>query len=104
MNNTKITNYANDNTPYSIEEDISNLLNTLEIETSVVLKWFDFNEMKYNVDKCHLIVVNNNDVSVTLGNETVNGSTTVDLLGVKIDNNLNFNEHVSKLCKKGNQK
>ena len=100
MNNTKITNYADDNTPYSIEEDISKLLNTLEIETSVLLKWFDFNEMKSNVDKCHLILVNNNDVSVTLGNETINESTTVDLLGVKIDDNLNFNEHVSKLCKK----
>ena len=100
MNKTKITNYADDNTPYSIEENIINLLNTLEIETSVLLKWFDFNEMKSNVDKCHLIVVNNNDVSVNLGNETINGSTTVDLLGVRIDNNLNFNEHVSKLCKK----
>ena len=104
MRNTKITNYADDNTPYSIEENIRNLLNTLEIETSVLLKWFDFNEMKSNVDKCHLIVVNKNEVSVNLGNETISGSTTVDLLGVKIDNNLNFNEHVSKLCKKGNQK
>ena len=60
--------------------------------------------MKSNVDKCHLIVVNNDEVSVNLADETINGSTSVDLLGIKIDNNLNFNEHVSKLCKKGNQK
>ena len=34
MNNTQITNYADDNTPYSIKENRSNLHNTLEIETS----------------------------------------------------------------------
>ena len=60
--------------------------------------------MKSNEDKCHLIVPNNTEVSVTLGNENILASSSVELLGVKIDNNLNFSEHVSKLCKKGNQK
>ena len=51
--------------------------------------------------KCHLLVVNHQEeVSVKWGDETIAGSTSVDVLGVKIDNN----EHVSKLCKKGNQK
>ena len=55
--------------------------------------------------KCHLLVINHQeDVHVKLGNEQIEGSSSVDLLGIKIDNNLNFNEHVSKLCKKGNQK
>ena len=56
--------------------------------------------MKSNVVKCHLIVVNDNEVSVMFGNETINGNTAVDLLGIKVDSNLNFNEHVSKLYKK----
>ena len=97
MNNTNIADCTDDNTPYSIEANTTNLLNDLEIESSVFLKWFDLNEMTSNVDKCHQIVVNNNEVSVNLDNETINGSTSVDLLGIKIDNNLNFNEHVSKL-------
>ena len=29
---------------------------------------------------------------------------SVELLGVKIDEHLKFNEHITKLCKKGNQK
>ena len=57
--------------------------------------------MKSNDDKCHLIVCN---VSVTLGNETIMESNSVELLGVNIDKNLNFNEHVTGLCKKANQK
>ena len=60
--------------------------------------------MKSNDDKCHLIVCNHDNVSVTLGNETIEESNSVELLGIKIDTNLNFNEHVTDLCKKGNQK
>ena len=105
LNSTKIANYADDNTTYSTENSVTNLLKTLENETSVLLEWFKLNEMKSNEDKCHLVVANHQEeVSVKLGNENIAGSTYVDLLGVKIDNNLNFNEHVSKLCKKGNQK
>ena len=102
--NTKIADYADDNTPYTIGDSIDNLLKTLENEASVLLQWFQLNEMKYNEDKCHLLVANNTEVSVTLGNENILASSSVELLGVKIDNNLNFSEHVSKLCKKGNQK
>ena len=105
LNSTKIANYADNNTTYSTENSVTNLLKTLENETSVLLEWFKLNEMKSNEDKCHLVVANHQEeVSVKLGNENIAGSTYVDLLGVKIDNNLNFNEHVSKLCKKGNQK
>ena len=60
--------------------------------------------MKPNEDKCHLLVINQENVSVNFGNENIPCSSTVDLLGIKIDYKLNFNEHVSKLCKKGNQK
>ena len=61
--------------------------------------------MKPNTEKCHLIVANQTDLtSVTLGNEVITAEKSVDLLGVKIDHNLNFTEHFTKLCKKGSQK
>ena len=100
-----IANYADDNTPYASDINVTSLLETLEKETSTLLEWFKFNEMKPNEDKCHLFVVNPaEELSVKLGNETIINSTSVDLLGIKIDDKLNFNEHVTKLCKKGNQK
>ena len=43
------------------------------------------------------------ELSVELDNETING-TSVDLLGLKICEKLNFNEHATKLCKNGSQK
>ena len=60
--------------------------------------------MKPNSGKCHLIVANTNQVSVNIDMEVIDSSNSVELLGVEIDNKLNFNDHVSYLCKKGNQK
>ncbi len=104
LDKTKIANYADDNSTYTFQETVDELLKTLELETSTVLNWFKVNEMKSNDDKCHLIVANHNDVSVNLGNEIIEGTNTVELLGLTIDNNLKFTEHVTTLCKKGNQK
>ena len=101
---TKIANYADDNAIYTVDRNIDDLLKILQGETSLILYWFRINEMKSNDDKCHLIVCNHDNVSVTLGNETIEESNSVELLGIKIDTNLNFNEHVTDLCKKGNQK
>ena len=101
---TNIANYADDSTLYTVEGNIDDLLNTLENETSLILDWFRINEMKPNDDKCHLIVTNKDRVSVTLGNQTIKAADSVDLLGIKIDSNLNFNEHITNLCKMGNQK
>ena len=94
INNTKIANYADDSTTYSIAETIPNLLETLENETTLLLEWFKSKEMKSNEDKCHLLVLTHpSEVQVTLGNENIEASSSVDLLGIKIDSNLNFNEH-----------
>ena len=60
LNEAKIANYADDNSTYAIEKDIMKLLTTLETETSSVLNWFKYNEMKPNPNKCHLIVADIN--------------------------------------------
>ena len=83
ISNTKIANYGDDNTTYSIAETIPNLLATLENETTVLLEWFKSNEMKSNEGKCHLLVINHqNEVHVKLGNENIQGSSSVDLLSI----------------------
>ena len=105
INDICIANYADDNTPYATNKDISSLLKTLERETNSLLDWFTINEMKPNADKCHLLVANPKDtIAVKLGLEEISNDQSVELLGIKIDKNLNFTEHVTKLCKKGNQK
>ena len=104
VENTKITNYADDNTPYAIESSIEKLIEPLEHDTTILLNWFQVNEMKSNNDKCHLIIINHENNVISIGDEEITVSKSVELKGVTIDNKLNFSEHVTKICNKANQK
>ena len=95
-----ITNYADDTTPYATSKTTDSLISTLELNTTKIVNWFRNNYMKSNEDKKFLIVTNCDDTSATIGNNVIDCSSTVKLLGVTIDNKLNFNEHISKICKK----
>ena len=62
-----ITNYADDTTPYSIENNVEILLSGLQDESLTLLKWFDSNYLKLNPDKCKLLVTNHEeDVSISI--------------------------------------
>ena len=61
--------------------------------------------MKAKPDNYHSLILNTKEsFQITIGNETVRNSKYEKLLGVKVDHELNFNEHVSSLCKKASQK
>ena len=61
--------------------------------------------MKANPDKYHLPINNTTEsFQIKIGNETVSNSKHKKLLEIKVDHDLNFNEHVSSLCKKASQK
>ena len=65
------------------------------------MKWFKDNFLKLNPEKCKLLISNcKEDICLILDNEVIECSESVKLLGVSIDNRLNFNEHVSNLCNK----
>ena len=66
---------------------------------------FDNNFLKLNADKRKLLVTKHEDeVSITLDKEVIKGNKTVKLLGIKIDNKLDLNEHISNIYKKGQLK
>ena len=44
---SRIANWADDNTIYAVEDNIEKLLEILEKDTNILIKWFDFNEMKF---------------------------------------------------------
>ena len=103
-NDSILANYADDNTVYSVKDTYDELLYTLQTETSQLINWFQINEMKSNQDKCHLFVINDDQATIELGNENIEACTSIELLGLTIDNKLDFTEYVSKKCKKANQK
>ena len=48
LNNTEIVNYADDTTPYTVSDNIDDLISSLEKSSKDLLKWFDDNLMKIN--------------------------------------------------------
>ena len=105
VNKCDITNYADDTTPYAVGTTMDTLLNSLEKDTKILIKWFRDNYFQLNADKCHLLISNHSkDILINVEDEIIECSSSVKLLGVTIDNKLNFDEHVSKLCKKASQK
>ena len=86
------------------------LLKSLESDTYTVLNWFRFNEMKPNQGKCHLIVADINHKNyesrsfVYLEDAFLESEDVVKLLGILIDKELTFEDHIKWLLKKANQK
>lgn len=112
MKESNLANYADDTSTYVCKEGIFPFLHALKSETTTVLNWFKINEMKSNSDKCHLIVSENRNrlyksntcIYLDEDNELLHNESIVKLLGVFIDDELTFEEHVKAILKKGNQK
>ena len=98
-----IASYADDNTPYTSDFNLEEVIQKLELTTNNLFEWFKNNHMKANADKCHLLVTRDTDVTAKIGEFDVKNSREEKLLGVKIDSKLSFENHVSSLCKKARQ-
>ena len=101
LHDISVAKYVDGNTPYCTGIRISNILFKLENAAGTVVQWFKDNRMKANPDKYHLLINNSKEsFQIKIGNETVTYSKYEKLPRVKIDHELNFNEHASSLCKK----
>ena len=95
---------ADDCTPFIVENNINNVIGSLEQVSDALFNWFKNNRLKNNVDKCHVLVSTNKPVGIKIGDCTIENSECEKLLVAKIDTNVNFNDHISKLCKKASRK
>ena len=98
-----LANYADDNTPNVTGCDIDTVLQYLKNDTNILLRWFENNYFKMNADKL-LITNSDENVSLVVDGHKIKGNKTVKLLGIKIDNKLNFNDHLSSIYKKASLK
>ena len=80
------------------------ILEKLEKGIQSMFDWFLENVLKANADKCHLIASSKVPVDIQISDIKVTSESRVKLLGIHIDNRLNFDYHVSQLCKKASKK
>ena len=104
VQNSTIYNYADDNTVSYFDYDINKVVNTLEADSLKLINWFSINLMKANPDKFRAIAIgkktNKHNLTFNLNGHTITCEDNVTLLGVTIDSNLNFSNHISEICKK----
>ena len=104
IENNGIHNYADDNTLSSFSNSFPNLIKILENQSNIALSWLQNNKMIANPKKFHAILLSkiksdNSDFEIKIGNRTIRSERAVKLLGVTLDDKLNFDLHVSKICK-----
>ena len=73
------TNYADDDTPYVIADDINGIITSLEKASKALFEWFENNLLKSNAAKCHLLV--SSSVNLRVSNYEIKNSECEKLLG-----------------------
>ena len=66
----------------------------LKHDTKTILKWFRINSLKANPEKFQFMILGKkqcNKVKLTINSIVIKESNSVKLLGITIDNMLNFN-------------
>ena len=98
----KFGNYADDNTLFFSGTNITLVKSQLRVEFNALTKWFYDNYMVLNPGKCHYMSFGNisNDDDIILNEKCIKRSTEQVLLGITIDDKLNFKSHIGSLCRK----
>ena len=77
----------------------------LEEEAGVALTWLKQNQMIANPEKFHALLIRKDQTKTSGENFNIQGKMvkseeTVKLLGIQLDYKLNFEQHISELCRK----
>ena len=61
---TSFASYADENTPYVTDENLYEVIKSLEKDSIKFFQSFSENQMKINHDKCHLLFSGKNNVTI----------------------------------------
>jgi hypothetical protein len=99
-----IHNFADDNTLSAQACNIDDLKKILEDESNIAIDWLISNDMMANPEKFKAIFMTKDKKDTSSNKLRIKGieimtENWVTLLGVTIDSKLNFDQHISKICK-----
>ena len=87
------TSYTDDNTPFVSNDRLDDVLDSVKNVSVKLFDWFPNSQMKANPDKCHLLTSATTSIAKKIKDNEILNSESEKLLGVTIDNKLNFNNH-----------
>ena len=98
---TGICNFADSNIIYSCTKSVNDVIENLQSDLKIALKWFRDNQMMANPGKFQCTILSKNTInkSILITNKTIESSKSVKLLGLTIDNKLDFEIHINNIRK-----
>ena len=103
ISRTEVCNFADDNTLYSCHKKLETIFENLKWDLKGVLNWFKVNSLKANAGKFQFMVLGakkNDKFTLHIDGNSIPSSKEVKLLGITIDYQLKFKQHIFDLCKK----
>ena len=97
-----VASCADDTIAYSANKTNDLGIKELEHFFGVFFKWFDFNYMKINTGKSHILFSGYNNVNANIGDNTIISENKNELLCRNLDSKLK--DHINNLFKKASQK
>ena len=84
LSDTESCNYADDTCLYACNKDLNKLLIRLTHDSSLAIDWLEYNHMKLNSDKCHLLFAGHKyeHLWIDIDGNKIWESTTETLLGM----------------------
>ena len=98
-----IADYADDTTPYICDKHFYNLISNLKFTVNKILCWSEYN-LRANASKCHFFLPPFQHTMININRSFIKSSNREKLLGITIDSDFTFTEHINKLCQKACQK
>ena len=106
INEVELAIFADDNTIYTTKKYVEELIKVLEKESKSSIDWFEINNMIANTDKFQAMILSSdekeNKYDLKINDSIISSEKSVTLLGIEIDNKLNFEKQVANICRKAN--
>jgi hypothetical protein len=107
-NHTTARMFADDTSISYASDSAKELQNVINAELKGLSDWLTTIKLSLNIVKTEFMVVGsrqriktlNNEIDIEINGNMVNQVTSVNSLGVHLDNHLMWSEHTDKLCKK----
>ena len=104
VSDISLHNFADDNTLSAFAETILELIDILQSGSEIVSDWFKNNKVIANPDKLQAIFLNkrrgdHTNQRIVVDNQNLKVVSSVELLGIQIDDKHNFNLHISNICR-----
>ena len=106
IKNATLHNYADDNSLEIHAENLQDLINLLQEESNTAVEWLKNNNMIPNPKKFQAIISSKKnsseltDIPIKIKEKIIYSKDSVNFLGINLDNELKFEQHINNLCKK----